>query len=381
MQSGKQYQGFLRWGREEAFWDDLFHSGKEDLPYLNDRDRNDRNRDRDDDDDDRGSSFDVFKWRIHWRDHNSETRMFIARFGDIAEIRVTGGDDAEITMKDGKIYEVEGVSNDVGGTIHVKDPDMGDIDLKWKRIETIRFLQAPADARPPAYRLYGVAETSEGEFEGFVQWDKQECLSSDILDGESEDGDMKLKMGRLRSIERRSRSAADVEFKDGRTLTLRGTNDVNNENRGIMIEDARFGRVTIPWSEFDKLTFREVASSGRNYASYQRSKELTGTVTDRHGESFSGRIVLDLDEAATWEILNGSVREIAFDIPLSLVASIEPVDDEEAIITFLAGETLTLEAGQDVTDRNDGMLVFSSDVDDDPVYLEWDEVKRIEFHR
>ena len=31
--SGTEYVGFLRWGDEEAFWDDLFHSLKEDLPY------------------------------------------------------------------------------------------------------------------------------------------------------------------------------------------------------------------------------------------------------------------------------------------------------------------------------------------------------------
>ena len=44
--SGNEYKGFLRWGTEEAFWDDLFHSGKEDLPFLKDRDR-DRKRGRD----------------------------------------------------------------------------------------------------------------------------------------------------------------------------------------------------------------------------------------------------------------------------------------------------------------------------------------------
>ena len=32
--SGNSYTGVLRWGTEEAFWDDLFHSSKEELPYA-----------------------------------------------------------------------------------------------------------------------------------------------------------------------------------------------------------------------------------------------------------------------------------------------------------------------------------------------------------
>ena len=32
--SGNEYTGILRWGSEEAFWDDVFHSLKEELPYA-----------------------------------------------------------------------------------------------------------------------------------------------------------------------------------------------------------------------------------------------------------------------------------------------------------------------------------------------------------
>ena len=34
--SGNTYSGLLRWGTEEAFWDDLFNSTKTELPYLED---------------------------------------------------------------------------------------------------------------------------------------------------------------------------------------------------------------------------------------------------------------------------------------------------------------------------------------------------------
>jgi hypothetical protein len=45
--AGKEYTGFLRWNTdEEAFWDDLFHSAKSELPYLEQVDEQDRDRGR-----------------------------------------------------------------------------------------------------------------------------------------------------------------------------------------------------------------------------------------------------------------------------------------------------------------------------------------------
>ena len=42
--SGNEYTGTLRWGTEEAFWDDLFNSSKEDLPYWDSGPRERRRR-------------------------------------------------------------------------------------------------------------------------------------------------------------------------------------------------------------------------------------------------------------------------------------------------------------------------------------------------
>ena len=51
-----------------------------------------------------------------------------------------------ITVRSGEIYDVAGYSDDVGGRIHVLDATLGEIDLKWERIETIEFMPAPRDA-------------------------------------------------------------------------------------------------------------------------------------------------------------------------------------------------------------------------------------------
>jgi hypothetical protein len=75
------------------------------------------------------------------------------------------------------------------------------------------------------------------------------------------------------------------------------------------------------------------------------------------------------------------VRDIAFDIPLSKVEKIEVLRRDESRITLVGGASVTLEDGQDVTERNAGVLVFASDVDDRPVYIAWRDVQTITFQR
>ncbi len=376
-ESGNEYTGFLRWGTEEAFWDDLFHSTKEDLPYWEMVDDEDWDRDRG-----KGRKrrrIKIFNWDFNMEDDDWDaSRIFIARFGDIAEIRPAGDSEADVKMKNGETYEVSGYANDVSCKIHVNDKDLGEIDLRWKRIDTIEFMPAPRGEDPGVRRLYGEIETDAGDFKGFIQWDKEECVETDLLDGETEDGDISIQMGRISSIERRGRRSSIVTLKDGRELRMRGTNDVNSENRGIMVEDPRYGRVTVSWGAFEILTFADPPGSGRGFDEYKDQGELKGTVTDDSGDQFRGRIVFDLDEAEGWEILNGSYRDVEFDIPFNRIESIEPLDSDESVIVLKNGEKLTLEDSQDVTDRNDGVLVFT-DKDRDPQYLEWDEVEMIQF--
>ena len=373
-ESGKEYKGFLRWNTdEEAFWDDLFHSSKEDLPYLDEVDRGDRHR--------RGRKkvVKIFGIRVNVESDDwggSSSRIFISRFGDIEEIQVRGGNSARLVMKSGERYEVEGYANDVGATIRIGDETLGEIDIRWDRIDTIRFMPAPRKADPGATRLHGKLSTRLGEFEGFIQWDKEECLSSDELDGDTEDGDISIPMGSIASIERRGSRGCEVVLKDGRNFRLRGSNDVNSDNRGIMVEDERFGRVVVYWSDFDKLEFTDSKSSGRAYGDYKNGF-LQGAVVDRSGDRHEGRIVFDLDESENWEILNGNARDIEYNIPFELVSLIEPGRHESRVV-LVGGEELWLEESQDVTDSNDGVMVFDRG-EHDPFYLRWEKTEKIEF--
>ncbi len=378
--SGKEYEGFIRWDDEEAFWDDLFHSTKVDLPYLEDFEDeiDDSRRDRDKRD---KHTIQIFSWRfsIDGDDFFSSSRLFISRFGDIASIRTVDDDAAEVTMKNGATYDVEGYSNDVGAKLLINDHSLGEVRVRWNRIDTIEFSQAPQDADPGVFRLAGRVETDSGVFEGFVQWDKEECLSTDILDGDDEDGSLEIEMGKIRSITRRGRHSSIVELKDGREMRLRGTNDVNNENRGIMVEDRRFGRVTVPWDEFDAVTFDDLGS-GRPYTDYPALGRLEGTVTDRDGESYTGYIVFDLDESEGWEMFNGDYHDMEYDIPFANIKSIEPLGHDDVRLVLYSGEELELEDSQDASDSNDGILILD-ERGRDPQYLPWEEVDKIEFER
>jgi hypothetical protein len=383
--SGREYTGFLRWGTEEAFWDDLFHSSKDDLPFQDEVDHGDRewrHRDRD------RNTIRIFDKTISLGDvytiSGSGSRVFIARFGDIERIEVTGGEDATVHMKSGSSFDVSDYSNDVGGTVRVDDTALGEIDLRWSRIESIEFMPAPASADPAVFRLGGVVETDAGTFEGFIQWDKEECLSTDLLDGDAEDGKMSIPMGQIRSIERRGRSSSVVELKDGRSFRLRDSNDVDADNRGIMVEDARYGRVTVGWSEFERLTFSDPGSSGRAYSDFPKGQRLQGTVVSTGGSEYRGPIVFDLDESENWEMLNGSAEGIAYDIPFHMVAVIRPSSRDRAEVVLRSGEELRLEDTQDVSENNDGVLIYKGDQGSEkgsekPTYLEWDEVEEIRF--
>ena len=79
--SGAEYVGFLRWGTQEAFWDDLFNSVKEDLPFYDYLDRGEADRSRD-----RGTRVRVFDRDIRVERRRPVSRQFVSRFGDIASI-------------------------------------------------------------------------------------------------------------------------------------------------------------------------------------------------------------------------------------------------------------------------------------------------------
>lgn len=372
---GMAYQGRLRWGKEEAFWGDLFNSVKRDRPFEKDVPREYRHRRK---------PIEIFGVDIGISIEADADRLFVARFGDIARIDVERGAAATVTMKSGSRIRVRGGSNDLGNDLEISvwDAGAGQVDLEWKAIRAIEFGPAPPGLSVPEQRLHGTVRSEGGQFSGFVQWDQDECLSDDKLDGENRDGKVALEMGNLRSIEKRSRRSSRVQLADGREMDLSGTNDVDDDNRGVYVEDGRFGRVLVPWGAFERLDFSPAPaprSTGPGYREYRHGRPLEGRVLARDGKTYAGRLVFDLDESETWEMLNGTSKGVEYSIPFALVAAIAPTGRDASRVRLTSGAELLLDGSTDVDRDNAGVLIYPAD--GKAQYLPWERVKRIDFGR
>ena len=356
---GKRHSGFLRWGEEQAFWDDRMEGLKADRPYGDRQPEPDRPH----------LQIKIVGFLpIGISDEGDGNRGFSAPFGEIGEIRPLQGDQAEIVMKSGTKYRLDGGSSDIGASVHVDDSSPQGLEIDWRSIERVQFAPAPAKAPAPrAARLYGDVTTAAGKFSGFVQWDSQECLATDLLDGDTDEARrISLPMGSLRSIEKNGDDSARVRTEDDRELVLRGTNDVNRTIRGILVQDPRYGRVRISWEAFQRVDFQPAPQSVRRYEDYPPARWLHGTVTDREGHRWPGRIVFDLDETETWDTLDGARLDVVYSIPLERVRIIEPLPGRTTRVILIGGEAMTLGDTHDVNDKNAGVLILPGGGSDPP---------------
>jgi hypothetical protein len=384
-EDGKVYEGPIRWGKEEAYWVDLFNAAKlknENLRYLSDLERDEL--------DDRTNS-EWFSWNnnSNWFGSNRWTRwssgdndyvhQFACQFGDIKKMRPTGSKYVELEMRNGEKFEVSGEGyNDIGLDIKVTDTELGEMELYWGRIEEIEFMNTPSKLTTKfGTPLYGTVEAFGEKFTGYIQWDHDERLSVDKLDGDSEDGDVSIAFDKIRSIERRG-GRSFVTLKSGRELYLSGSNDVSSGNRGVIIMNQEFPSVDVPWDEFDKVVFEDKpATTLAPYSQFAIQKELTGKVTTMTGETLTGRIVFDLDEEFDFELLQGKDADFEFTTPLRNVKRIVTKGRSRCSVELKSGKTFMLDDAQDVNERNQGILVFEGKTD--PKYVAWHNVQEVEF--
>lgn len=367
-ESGSSYEGRIRWGAEEAFWGDHFNGTKEHRTLPEDMPERTRKR----------TPIKIFGITIGVRwDEQSQSRAFKAAFGDIREIHVRGSDSARVLMKSGSEYGIDGGSNDLGAKIAVWDPGIGKVDIEWDHVDSIEFSATPKRLDVDERRLHATVHTNQGEFRGFIQWDQDECLSSDKLDGDSRDAELSIEMGRIRTIERRSRDSSRVVLVDGREFVLDGSNDVDSDNRGIFVNDPRYGRVLVTWDAFERIEFDEVDRTGPAYDDFEPGDALRGTVTDTDGGKHRGVVVFDLDETETWELFDGNRRGIEYAIPFHMIRAVVPESGDSSRVVLRGGEEIELEDTADAGEGNAGVLVLENGRE--KVYLPWDEVRRIDF--
>lgn len=386
---GKSFQGPLRWGKEEVYWTDMLNTAKEENDNLSFLSRDDEkalneqyeksHRNWDDRWDDRWDNWFGNRWSNDSRD-NRHQHQFACQFGEIKMIKPTGRERAELTLKNGKTIEVDGDGyNDIATRVKIVDPEIGEIEISWSRIETVEFMSTPSKIENKfGEPLYGTVVTYGGSFTGFIQWDHDERVSEDELDGDTEDGDVSIEFGKIKSIERNGSRSSYVELHSGRKMTLRGSNDVDSDNKGIIVTNAKFERVDIPWEEFKMVTFQKVQGKQKSYDDFGSQKELSGVVKTIDGKSLKGKLIFDLDESYDFEVLQGKNGDIEYVIPFRTISTIRPKNYDNSDVTLKNGEKLILGDAQDVSEKNSGILVF--DDNNKPTYITWNRIEEIAFN-
>ena len=382
--SGDVHEGFIRWDRNEGSWVDVLDGSKE-VPeenyqaWLAATDEEPAVR-----------SIELLGYRISWDEEDpdfpSTTRSGI-RFGHLASLRVTGPDRVELTLRSGETLEFEGGSTDLGGAIReliVDVPGEDEVELRWRDLDRVVFAAAPAGAQAASPRLYGTVEdVQSSRFTGYISWDLDEILESDVLNGDEMDGgdEHEIRFARISSIERID-GGARVVLADGDVLELDGSNDVDRGHRGVQISDPGLGMVEVEWPEFRMLRFHGTDAVA-GYEMFDGGRPLLGTVTTQSGEEIEGVIRWDADEGASWEFLNGRADDVVFTIELAFVSRIERGEAFGATVTLLDGRSLELDESNDVDWGNRGILIAGEGADLTNAsawrVVPWDEFREVRF--
>jgi hypothetical protein len=378
---GDTFEGLIRWDKNEGSWVDILDGTRD----RDDRDRKSRSRSSGRKYRDRRSSIKIFGVRIN---NDSDNDFFYTssaesgiRFGHLKSLEAIDDDRVLLTLKSGEEVEFSSGSTDFGSGIReiiVEDTREGEIEFDWDDIELIEFSESRYDkASVFGERLYGTLTTRRGEeFTGFVCWDLDELFEEDVLDGDDRRRSRKVELGKIATISRYSSSGAELMLKNGTEMVLRGSNDVNEENRGICIGDPAFGQVKVEWEEFEKLEFK-TAPRAVTYSEFKGGRKIKGTVYAEDGEEYVGEICWDDDEEFTWEMLNGDYRDTEFDIEFGFIKQIEKNSRRTCDVTILDGRVFRLGGSNDVDDDNKGIIITQADGKD--IYVDWEDFSRVVF--
>lgn len=180
----------------------------------------------------------------------TDGREYEIVFRDIVSMEAEA-DGTRVVLRDGRQRVLTG-SNDVSDGhrgVQVTDPGLGQVLVPWDGFRRVRF-HPPAGAAtcgrvppgpgaapdsPPA-TLRGSVHTRDGRIlRGAILWDGDEAAPWEHLDGEDRGVAFQVEMARIAVVRRRSFREAEVELRDGRVLLLGGSNDVSEDNRGILV--------------------------------------------------------------------------------------------------------------------------------------------------
>lgn len=371
------YVGHFRWGGEETFWSDHFNASKLDTRVFGHLIEQRRSEEDEDD------GWFGLDWSLKsiWEDRHGSVHEFVCEFGNIVSIQYVDRNKMKMKLKNGSTIKVGGSGyNDVRASIRMFDDEIGNIKIDGDRVYSVEFSSTPKKLRAKSGNaLYGsVVTTHNDSIVGFIQWDHDERLSTEKLDGENRGEDLSIEFGNIAKVEARRRSSL-VTLNSGREFVLSGSNDVDEDNNGIIVTVEGLGRVDIPWSNVEYVSFDHSGTvSGLSYDGYKSPRGLKGEVRTVANGDHSGQIVFDMDEVWEFEMLDGNSNGLNFKIPFKHIRSITPKNYNYSWVELKGGKRILLGGSRDVSDDNDGLVVFK-DKKEDPVRIRWTDVDQITF--
>jgi hypothetical protein len=179
-------------------------------------------------------------------------------FGTVERIVRDGPDAARVVLRSGAQLTLGGTP-DVGSAndgITVSDPALGQVKVDWRDFDNVTFSAPPRPARAVTFDgghpITGTVLTEGGEaLTGTVRWDDDEASTWEMLNGSAGGADFEVEFGQIARI-RKVGAGARVTLKDGRSLELSGSNDVDGGNRGVVVDTGTEVR-KVPWSDFKEL--------------------------------------------------------------------------------------------------------------------------------
>jgi hypothetical protein len=185
-------------------------------------------------------------------------------FGEIRSIERRGSSGSRVTLLDGEELDLED-SNDVDDDnrgIDVIVPGLGVAEIDWDEFDHVTFADPPPSRSYSDFdggrRLYGtVRDDHDRSHTGYIVWDLDEQYTWEYLDGEEKDINYGIPFENIQSINRHSRHAAEVVLKNGDVLILSGSNDVDRDNKGILVEMADGDEVELDWYDFESVQFQD----------------------------------------------------------------------------------------------------------------------------
>jgi hypothetical protein len=184
-------------------------------------------------------------------------------FGDIRSIERRSSSGARVTLKNGDEFTLKG-TNDVNSSnrgISIFVDNFGVVKARWDEFDRLDFEEAPEPVEYDRFDggrlLRGTAYTDSGEsYTGYIRWDDDEEYTWEIIDTEFKGVEMDIELGNISSIRRKGCCSAVITLWDGHEFKVKGSNDVDDENKGIYVTLDSDEEIEIDWSDLDYVEFK-----------------------------------------------------------------------------------------------------------------------------